>query len=386
VSRRAAQSAALLALSLALAAPAAAAATDGRPPAALAEAGARVAAASAALAAAQGDAERIEALAAATSAYEAGLAALRTTVIGAEARERALSFDLARRRAEIAELAFALQSLGRGPSPALALHPQGPLGAARAASTLAWVTPRLQEEADAVSAQLGEIEAARALRARGLADVEAGLETLAAARAAIADALAARAPAPEASAAAAALARDAETLSELADRLAVLGGGAIAGVAPSAGAGTSAAGAPLALRWPVVGHVLRGFREPDAAGVRRPGLVLEAPPLSLVTAPADARVRYAGPFLDYGYVVVLEPRADVLVVVAGLATIETRAGEFVRQGALLGLLGGRQLDAQEYVMLGLGGTGETKGETLYIEVRHREGPVDPASWFGDGNG
>ncbi len=136
----------------------------------------------------------------------------------------------------------------------------------------------------------------------------------------------------------------------------------------------------------MTGRPLRGFGEPDAAGVRRPGLLVEAAPLALVTAPAAADVRYAGPFLDYGYVVVLQPRADVLLVLAGLATLETRTGARVGSGELLGLLGGRPLDAQEYLMLGQAQTGETPAETLYIELRHGQGPVDPTTWFADRNG
>ena len=61
--------------------------------------------------------------------------------------------------------------------------------------------------------------------------------------------------------------------------------------------------------------------------MRRPGVVLRAPPLSLVRAPADATVRYAGPFLEYGYVVVLEPGPETMVVLAGLAQLQARTGD-----------------------------------------------------------
>ncbi len=166
-------------------------------------------------------------------------------------------------------------------------------------------------------------------------------------------------------------AREAETLSALAARV----------------AGPAAASSdPLALRWPVVGSLRSEFEAKDSAGVRRPGLVVEAAPLSLVVAPADGVVLYAGPFLEYGYVVVIEARPDVQVVLAGLATLETKAGERVQAGQLLGFLGGRQLDAQEYLMLAGAGNGATGAETLYIELRHGKGPVDPAPWFAGGNG
>ncbi|PJN95683.1 hypothetical protein CNY89_07040 [Amaricoccus sp. HAR-UPW-R2A-40] len=111
-----------------------------------------------------------------------------------------------------------------------------------------------------------------------------------------------------------------------------------------------------------------------------------AAPLALVTAPAGGRVRYAGPFLEYGYVVVLEPRADVLIVLAGLSTLAVRTGGTVEAGALLGLLGGRPLDAQEFLMTAEPGNEETPAETLYIELRHGRGPVDPAPWFQGRNG
>jgi septal ring factor EnvC (AmiA/AmiB activator) len=138
------------------------------------------------------------------------------------------------------------------------------------------------------------------------------------------------------------------------------------------------------LQWPVAGEVLRRFNEPDAAGVRRPGVVLVAPALALVRAPATAVVRYAGPFLEYGYVVVLEPDRDTMVVLAGIAQLQVQTGETVDRGDLVGLLGGRPLDVEETVMPDAG-TGAGMSETLYIEIRNGQGPVDPEPLF-DGNG
>ena len=95
------------------------------------------------------------------------------------------------------------------------------------------------------------------------------------------------------------LARDSASLTALAAALAE---------APRR-AGAAARGRRRRCAWPVAGTVLQHFDEPDAARVRRPGIVVGAAPRALVTAPADALVRYAGPFLEYGYVVVLEPDA-----------------------------------------------------------------------------
>jgi septal ring factor EnvC (AmiA/AmiB activator) len=95
-------------------------------------------------------------------------------------------------------------------------------------------------------------------------------------------------------------------------------------------------------------------------------------------------VRYAGPFLEYGYVVVLEPDAETMLVLAGIAQLQVRTGDTVDRGDLIGLLGGRPPDVEETVMAE-SGTGAGLSETLYIEVRHGRGTVDPEPLF-DGNG
>jgi murein hydrolase activator len=355
-----------------LATPAFAGAAD--PAAEVGAASARVAEAGVALEAARaGGGDRVVALGAAVEGYEAGLAALRSGVGAAAARERALSLGLVTRRGEIARLLAALQAMSRTPPPAQALHPVGPLGAARAAAMMERLTPALAAEAAELAAALAEVEDIRALQRQATAELEAGLATLAAAQAELAAAMAAATPMPEAavSPALTAMARHSESLTELAAALA-----AASDAPPS-----PAAGAAGPMDWPVKGDVLIGFDEPDAAGVRRPGVVLRASPLALVRAPADATVRYAGPFLEYGYVLVLEPAPGTMVVLAGLARLQVPAGAAVRRGEPLGLLGGRPLGVEEYVMLPQSDTGAGGGETLYIEVRQGRGPVDPEPLF-----
>lgn len=326
-------------------------------------------AAEAALAAADGAPDRVAALTDAVTAFERGLANLREAVVGSVEHERDLVLELHIRRDEIARLSAVLQGMDDGQAPAPRLHPQGPLAAARAQAMLDRITPALRAEAATIEARLAAIAAARAERDRGIAALEAGLEDLVAARGSLIAALVDDAqPQPIAvSAREAALLRDSDTLSALA-----------AALAGASALPASANAAPPRLRWPVTGTVLRGFREPDAAGVRRPGLVLLAAPLAVVTAPAAGPVRYAGPFLDYGYVVALEPQPGLVVVLAGLSRLEVATGDRVAEGALLGLLGGEPPDAQEYLMQPAGGIDATPGQTLYMEVLQGQGSIDPA--------
>ena len=317
--------------------------------------------------------DRIVVLGTAVETYEAALSALRDGLGASVAREQALALGLATRRGEVMRLLAALEAMSRTPPPAQALHPQGPLGAARAAAMMARLTPAMTDEASKLSGALAELAAVRRLTEQGRAELGAGLAALGAAQAELAAAMAEDAPMPAESVGPALtmMARDSETLTQLA--------AALADSADAAPAPSNVEPGPMA--WPVIGDVASRFNEPDAAGVRRPGIVLRTAPLALVRAPVDAVVRYAGPFLEYGYVVVIEPRADEMVVLAGLAQLQVRTGEPVRRGDLLGLLGGRALDVEEYVMLPRAETGAGGSETLYIEVRRDTGPVDPESLF-----
>ena len=147
------------------------------------------------------------------------------------------------------------------------------------------------------------------------------------------------------------------------------------------GAGRGPAAAPPpppgpaeALLWPVGGRGAAPLRRARRGRRAPPGHRRRPPRRSRWSrAPADAVVRYAGPFLEYGYVVVLEPDPETMLVLAGLARLQVRTGATVRRGDLLGLLGGRPPDVEEYVMLPEAETGAGAGETLYIEVRHGTG-------------
>ncbi|MFT3972874.1 MAG: peptidoglycan DD-metalloendopeptidase family protein [Amaricoccus sp.] len=345
----------------------------------ISEASERIAAAGTALDAATSAPDQLAGLGRAIEAYDAALGVLRGGVAEAAEREQAIGVDLSDRRQEISRLLAALEAMSRTPQPAQAMHPLGPVGAAQAGAMMARLTPALQAQAAKLDAELAGLQAARKLRIAGETSLQAGLATLTAAQSRLSEAMTRAAPGepgPD-SPTATLLARDSATLSELASAL-----------AKSAGTAPPPAGAPATTpyAWPVDGAVLRHFNEPDAARVRHPGVVLTATPFALVSAPADAVVRYAGPFLEYGYVVVLEPDPETMIVLAGLAQLRVETGAAVRRGELLGVLGGRSPDAEEYVMQPESETGADTGETLYIEIRRDRGPIDPEPLFAKDNG
>ncbi|MGG7644684.1 murein hydrolase activator EnvC family protein [Rhodovulum sp. YNF3179] len=336
----------------------------------------QIEAAALALAEAREAGDRVAALTRTVRAYEDGLAALREGLRRAAVQERAIALEFAARRDELSGLLGALQAIGRTPEPLLMVHPAGPLGTARAGMILSEVTPGLNARAAALGAELERLRILREVRAAAAESLSAGLRGAQEARSALSAAIAERRDLPVRfdadPARLRALAEAADTLDGFAANLPDRSGAAMP-------AGFAARKGKLPL--PVAGRVLRRFGEADAAGIRRPGLVAAAPPLSLVTAPAAVTLLYAGPLLDYGNVIVLEPGDGYLLVFAGLARIYGEEGQILPEGAPLGLLGGGSPAGEEVLRPDPGGTGGVERETLYIEIRHDGNPVDPETWF-----
>jgi murein hydrolase activator len=336
----------------------------------------RLTEAEAVLEAAQDTGAAPTALADAIARYDAVLADVRGTVLQAGAQETETRLRILRESRELSQLLATLERVSMAENRPSGLHPDGPIAAARVRMMAEALRPLLSARADEVSARLAALSRARSRQDEGIRLLERGLARLAAARAGLLDRLQFQTEYGRPV--------DAELAVALveADSLADLTAALDRARAPQRGS-SGAAGPRL---WPVETHLLRTFNERDAAGVRWPGVVLSAPPLSLVRAPDAARVLYAGPFLDYRSIVVLETPEPALVILANLADLIVRTGDRVARGAPLGILGGRSPGVEEYVKLSDGETGSGLREALYIEVRDGGGPVDPVSWFGGTNG
>jgi septal ring factor EnvC (AmiA/AmiB activator) len=328
-----------------------------------------------ALEAADKRADRVAALTETVQAYEAGLAALRGGLRRAAIRQRTLEADLNARSDEVARLLGVLQTMGRAPAPILMLHPSGPTGTARSGMMLADVTPALQDQVEELRHQLEEVVVLRTLQTSAFDVLEDGLEGAQSARTALSAAISDRTDLPqrfaEDSVQIALLIASSETLDAFATGL--------TDTEASAGpdAGTIKGSIPL----PVGGQVIRKFEEPDAAGIIRPGILIATRPQALVTSPVSATIRYAGPLLDYGNVIILEPAVDTLWVIAGMDQVFGEVGQIVPDGTPIGLMGGNITDAQGILNESAQGSAGQRSETLYLEVRDRQSAVNPADWF-----
>jgi murein hydrolase activator len=339
----------------------------------------RLEAASLLLSEAQGARDRIAALTETVRAYEAGLVALRDGLRRAATRQRAIEAELEARSGEVARLLGVLQTMNPDRAPLLLLHPTGPVGTARAAMILADVTPALQERVDSLRADLEEVALLRQLQASAADTLQKGLAGAQQSRAELSIAVSERTGLPrrftENAVGTALLIASTETLEAFADGLTETVQDEFETEEPDA---TARKGT---LSLPVEGQVLRAYGEADAAGITRPGIVVAAPPRALVTTPVAATVRFRGPLLDYGNVIILEPAADVLLVFAGLEEVFGEAGQVLPEGAPVGLMGGTVPAVDAILTETLHGGGSPRTETLYLEVRDGQSSVDPATWF-----
>ncbi|TGN39675.1 peptidase M23, partial [Paracoccus liaowanqingii] len=314
--------------------------------------------------------------------YELGLSALRDGLRQASAREAELRDRFEAQRGQLSRVLGAMTALQRSPESTMLLHPAGALANARTGMILSGITPGLRAEAEALQGDLDEIATVRELQANAAGMLGSGLDSVQEARRLLASAAGDRSSMPTR------FAEDPQELQELraaAESLNQFATG-ISSMEKDVGPPMEDfEGAQGSLPLPVVGTILRPYDEPDAAGVSRPGWVIATAPAALVQTPWPATIRYRGPFLDYGNVMIAEPARGYLLIFAGLSQVFGEVGDVLKAGDPIGLMGGTEAPAQEFgsqfVSDAARGAEAGRSETLYLELRRGNETLDPADWF-----
>lgn len=118
------------------------------------------------------------------------------------------------------------------------------------------------------------------------------------------------------------------------------------------------------IQWPVGGRVVIAYGETDMIGARSEGVRLEARAKALVVAPMGGIVRFAGPFKNYGGMVILEHKDGYHSLLGGIQDITVGLNQSVRAGEPIGKLP----------------SASSRGglPALYYELRHKGRSVNPA--------
>ncbi|ANM12794.1 MULTISPECIES: murein hydrolase activator EnvC family protein [unclassified Rhizobium] len=329
-------------------------------------------------------------------------------------KEDGIRRSLHERRGLLAEVLAALQRMGRNPPPALLVTPDDALASVRSAILLGAVVPGIRKETDKLAGDLASLAALQAASAAEKAGLTATMtdsieeerrmdlllaenDKLSRSNAAELEAerkrseeLAGKATSLEGLVAsmeseiasvrdAAAAARQAEENRKLmtdeqraqAKALADSGVPDKNRIAPAYPFGELKA----KLEVPVAGDILRQFGDADGTGHEAMGMTVATNPETVVTAPADGLVVFAGAFRSYGQMIILDTGDGYHLVLSGMDTINTRQGKFVFSGEPLAVMGAKRVASATALAL------ETDRPTLYIEFRKDGKPVDSRPWW-----
>lgn len=331
--------------------------------------------AAASLDAARTEPDRIAALTATVRAYETGLSAMRDGLRQAALEEREITSELAAEDADLGAMLALMQTATAEATTEALVHPEGALQTIRAGMLASMLVPALHRRADALTGDLTRVKELIALQEAGVGTLEDGLEGVREARLALSRAVGerdGRLP-PRVStddAAIEALINSSETLSAFADTLL------------TEGVEESEIGRGWAL--PVKGEIVSGYNEKQRDGRARPGWTVETGAEALVTAPADATVRFAGELPGQGTVAILEPEGGSLIILAGLARSFVSRDQIVAENDPIGFMGPGRTSEQEKLNADDVGSSLHGVETLYIEIRQGRKPVDPADILSPG--
>ena len=324
--------------------------------------------------------------------------------------ERRLRRSLEGRRSTIAEVLAALQRLGHHPPPAIMVRPEDALKSVRTAIMLGAVLPEMRVQAEALASDLADLLRIRKEIADEKDRLIRDLATLTEDRQRIGlliqerqnkqtetekvlDAEQQKSLAlarqvdnlkdligkvelslDSASRAARAAEHSAEAKDNRIDLAALNDPGRLV---PAIAFAAARGRLPL----PVNGSRIREFGVPDRLGGTEKGLSIGTRAAAQVTAPCDSWVVYAGPFRNYGQVLILNAGGGYHVVLAGMDRISVNVGQFVLTGEPVAVMAGAP-GSQATAAL----ASSSDKPVLYVEFRKDGTPIDPSPWWATSKG
>ena len=280
---------------------------------------------------------------------------------------------------EIMQLLGVLATVQKAPIAGQMLHPSGPLATARSGMIISEIIPILQENVDQIKDQVMVLEQLSETQFKAQASLQTGLLELQKAHSNLGRAIANREDVPKRFIA------DPEKLKILIKASNDLE--TFAASVQSIALDEPSVSLPSVrdrkgnLKLPVRGKVLRKFNVADASGIKRSGIILATDPGAIVISPTAATIRYLGPFLDYGNVVILEPQNGLLFVFAGMDTLYGEIGQVISALSPIGLMPSQSSESDKIFKAQANIYAGKLSETLYVEVRSGEKTENPLDWF-----
>ena len=322
--------------------------------------------------------ERVKSLSKLIKETEESLRDLRSAYRIIKLQSKNLDKDIILQKEKISELAGALLVVGREPLGSKLLHPDGALNAARSSLILSDILEGVRSEARDLDKDLEKLRLLTNLAQRAEQEMQLSLKSIQAARVSLIKAASDRADLPirfiDDPKKISLLSKSAKSLGEFAVAINSLEKKLIIPVEPIEKDFEGV------LNLPVEGVIARKFKEEDAAGIVRPGIIIHTKDNEIVTSPIVSTILYAGPLLDYEMVSILEPDEGILLIFAGLDQVFVKSGQIIPKSGPIGLMGSRNTNSKNFITEKELNSGRLS-QSLYIEVRVNDKPQDPFDWF-----
>ena len=298
---------------------------------------------------------------------------------GLKQTEASIVIQMQAEQESLVKALAALQVLRKDPPPAFATHPDDALRAAQGSIALGRIVPALKERADLLSERLSELNALRARISQEQDELVKAAQETTRRRDEMAKLMNQRsqaetnlrAKAQDEAAQIAKLVAKAQNLKDLSERLAQRQREKRRQQAedPKASGFARSKGQIPA---PVHGRLSGKFGEVIENSVKSQGIYIETDAGAQVIAPYDATILYAGPFRQYGSILILGVDSRYQLLLAGLGQTHGYVGQSVLAGEPIGFLSEK---------------GDAKGRRqLYMEIRDKGKPIDPAPWIASNRG
>lgn len=344
-------------------------------------------------------AEQLSAIAQSIQSQEALIATSEAELKKLATERAALLAELGEKQDALSELLAALQRLEQNPPPALVVEPRDILSALRGAMLLGTLVPAISTEAKALALKLDQLDQLEAAIGTRRQEVAEDIRRLEARRMELGQLVAQKKGLVSQSSEeleaerkrTQKLAEKAKSLKQLlaslaeerkrqqaqeAERLAAEERERKRQEELQRAPKLSFAEARGKLAFPAQGQIVRRFGEPDGLGRETQGLMIATRAGAQVTAPADGKVEFAGPFRSYGEVVILNPGGGYRVLLAGMDKVTADVGEFLRAGEPVGEMGSGPASVTLF-----GEVVQDGRPVLYIEFRNSTEAVDSGPWW-----
>jgi septal ring factor EnvC (AmiA/AmiB activator) len=300
-----------------------------------------------------------------------------------EAETASKKEQLDARRGELMKLLSALERLSQRPAVFTLLQPQEAVQTARSASLMGKLVPEINTQAITLREELGILASLQEALSKERFSLKNTLSELPRRQEKLgslmtrrkAEAKRATAQADSLATELADFARRAESLRELVDKLEQQAAkrrsvapvpanrGQRPALMPPSGIRRPVAEMKGQLPYPAVGPIVTRFGEVDGA-VHVRGIRIRTRQNAQIVAPYDGQVVFAGPFRDYGQLLIISHGNGYHSLLAGLGDLQSIVGQWVLTGEPIGTMSSGQ-----------------EADELYMELRRNGVSVDPAPWL-----